>query len=397
MRIALLSALAENPTHKSERLAFRRFVGRSVLAHQVDIALALECESIIVLAGGLKPEIIACQHRAEAGGAKFQTVDNSRRLSALVTASDEVVVLADGLLPDRKTILADLASHARLLVLPSDPAVSNGFERIDAERAWAGAMRLRGSAIEGLAELPDDVDAFSALLRIALQSGISTKQIDPDLLAEGVWTVQESAQTRQDREKRWIGRYVTPVPFSAPGLAVAERMGIRLARDFVGGRLEKAPWFVATASGVLAGLAAFLGRPAIGLGLALLMVFADSIGDVFERLSRAGTAQPSRFSVAGAFRWVGDALIIGLVALASPAEGDWIRLFIPVILLGLLRLGERTGPIRWRAAYADRILLLTILAAAAFFGQTQLAAAVTSLIVLLSLFFDRDDEKLTSD
>jgi hypothetical protein len=47
LRIALLLALAENPDAAGEKLTFRRFAGRSVLAHQIDAVLAMGCESEI--------------------------------------------------------------------------------------------------------------------------------------------------------------------------------------------------------------------------------------------------------------------------------------------------------------------------------------------------------------
>lgn len=386
MRIAILSATAEHPSRAGERAAFRRFVGRSVLAHQVDIAIQLGCESILCLTGSLVSEVIACQHRAEAAGTRFQAIDGARRLAGIVRADHEVIVIADGLLPERAVLVEALADRPGVLTFPADIAVPRGFERIDGERAWAGALRCRGNAVEKLNDLPEDADPVASLLRIALQSQIQAQPMDPALVNEGRWTFDEPPADLAMREKRWISRHVQPAGFAAPGLAVAERIGLRLARDFAGGALERAPLYLAVAAGLLAGLAAAFDRPAVGLALSLVMAIAAPVGSVFERLGRAGRKIQPRFSIIELVRMASDVLVIGLVAQSSEAEPGWMRLFLPLMLLGLLRFGEAHGPMRWRAAYADRILLLAILLPAAILGPLKLVVAGLSLLTLLSLF-----------
>ena len=386
MRIAILSAIAEHPGRKGSRAAFRRFVGRSVLAHQVDIAIQLGCESIACLTGSLVPEVIACQHRAEAAGVRFQAIDGTRRLAGMVRADHEVVVIADGLLPERTPLVDALSQKACVLTFPAELAVSRGFERIDGERAWAGALRCRGDSVEKLNELPEDANVIASLLRIALQSQVRPEAIDPALVTEGRWTFDEPPADLAMREKRWIARHVQPVSFAAPGLAVAERIGLRLARDFAGGALERAPLYLAVAAGLLAGLAAAFDKPVIGLALALVMAIAAPVGSVFERLGSAGRKTKPRFSIIELVRIASDVLVVGLVAQSSEAQPGWLRLFLPMMLLGLLRFGEGHGPPRWRAAYADRILLLAILLPAAMLGPLKVFVAGLSLLTLVSLF-----------
>ena len=107
------------------------------------------------------------QHRAEAAGARFIAIREPRKLSGIVTANDELLVLAPGVLPDEDAVMRHLAKPC-VLVFPADPAVQRGYERIDLHFAWAGALVVRGTAVEQLAQLPGDVDTPSALLRIAL-------------------------------------------------------------------------------------------------------------------------------------------------------------------------------------------------------------------------------------
>ena len=391
MRIALLSAIAENPDQAGERMAFRQFVGRSVLAHQIDAMLALGCESIICIASGLNHDLIACQHRCEKGGARFHSIDASRRLSGLVTAKDEVFVLADGLLLETGGLVEALAKRSAILTFPADTAITKGFERIDSELAWAGAMRVHGSAVERLSDLPPDVDAVSALLRIALQSGTHVEALDEALLTEGRWSLQDNYTVRIEREKAWVKRYVRPASFAAPGTALTERIGARLARDFVGGKLQKLPLVMTVLSGAFGAGFAASGRVELGLVFALGMVILERIGGVFERLIEAGKPNVSDFSVRKFWRIGSDALLCVLLALNLPETLGWARVFMPILLIGLLRLGERKGLQKWRATYADRVLQIAILLVPAFLGYLYETMAIGSLLLLATIFLEQNE------
>lgn len=407
MRIAILTALAEDPDHKGRKRAFRIFAGRSILSHQLDCAIDLGCESVVCLVGGLGQDVIACQHRAEAAGVRFQAIEDLRRLSGLVKADDDIFVIADGLLPAAEEAVRLLNDRPVVLTFPVDPALGFGFERIDGQYAWAGMLRTRGQSVERLSDLPPDAAAASALLRIALQAGTRQTALDPALLLNGDWLLRADSPTLLEREKRWIAGRVSPVSFAAPGLATAERIGARLGRDIVGTRLERLPLFAAVGAGVLAALLATIGKPLVALALGTTMALLLPIAGVIQRLGRAPRNRTRRFGVDATLRAGADLLLVALVALTIPIEGSaWLRLFVPTILFGLLRLGEqlaldsepRGSFASWRVLYADRILLLALVLPAAFFGLAQLLCAVLSLLVLGSLFFrDEEERGLTVD
>lgn len=407
MRIAILTALADDPDYKGRKRAFRIFAGRTILSHQLDCAIDLGCESVACLVGGLGQDVIACQHRAEAAGVRFQAIEDLRRLSGLVKADDDVFVIADGLLPASHEAVRLLAERPVVLTFPADPALGFGFERIDGDHAWAGTLRARGQCVERLSDLPPDADAASALLRIALQTGTRQTPLDPALLANGDWLLRADPPSLLAREKRWIAGRVSPVSFAAPGLATAERIGSRLGRDIVGTRFERIPLVAAVAAGVLAALMATLGKPLVALSLGTAMAVLLPVVGVIQRLGRMPRNRASRFGVDMTLRAGADLLLVALIALTIPVEGPaWLRLFVPAILFGLLRLGEQHtfdpdapgSSASWRALYADRIVLLALLLPSAFFGVAQLACAVLCLLVLGSLFVrDGQERGLTAD
>ena len=79
-------------------------------------------------------------------------------------------------------------------------------------------------------------------------------------------------------------------------------------------------------------------------------------------------------------------MLVILIALASPEDTGWLRLFVPAILFGLLHLGDRISVPRWRRSYADRVLLTVMLLPAVILGVTQPVVAVLSLAILVTLF-----------
>ena len=392
MRIALLSTLDRNPRTGTVRPAFANFAGAMVVERQLDLALMLGCERAVCLVDAVEREVVELQHRAESAGMKFRAIRQPSRLAGMVTADDELLVIVPGLLPDDEGVKASLSKKA-ILAFPADAAVPLGYERIDLGLAWAGAMLIPGHLIEKLADLPPDVDVPSALMRIALQSGTQVIPIDRKLLVEGHWHLDADRKTLDVREKRWIDAQRRKIAFRAPGLAVAERAGARLARDIVGQSAEPVPIFAAAACLIAAAGLGVAVSPAIGIGLAAIGALFAHMGGVVERVAKRGRPQKKAGLLGKIVNACLDPLIVLFLVLAAPQEFGMLRVFVPLMLIGLLWLGERHASEAWRATYADRILLGVLLATAAFAGfSTEMAAAI-ALLALATRFLRplRDD------
>lgn len=386
MRLAILSALADPFGHAGasvgERPAFRRFAGKSVLAHQIDCAAHLGCDRVICLSGALGPDMGAARTYAGRAGVRFDLVDTILRLSGLVTADDEVIVLADGVLPDRAALVRLLSERSGVVAFPAEPALALGFEGIDAERAWSGALRMRGAGVARLADLAPDCDLASSLLRIALQSGVRVVELDAAVVADGTWQRRVERQSAAEAEKRWLTRQVQPASFAAPGLAVADRMGLRWAHDAGGGRWARVPHLAALATGVLASVAGLASWPLVGLILLLMTSFALAVADVFDRVETLGAPPRESGLAMPAARWLRDGLLVGLLALLTAADPGWLRVALPLMMVAMLRLGAAKSRPPLGELYSDRIALLVILLAAAWQGWL---APVVAAIILLGL------------
>ena len=385
MRVALLSVLDSQADPRRVPAPFRMLAGARLVDRQLDIALAAGCETIACLANTVGREVIDLQHRAEAAGARFIAIREPRKLSGIVTANDELLVLAPGVLPDEDAVMRHLAKPC-VLVFPADPAVQRGYERIDLHFAWAGALVVRGTAVEQLAQLPGDVDTPSALLRIALQSGVRTHPLETRLLDELSWLRDPTPEELATRERNWVAGHADVAPFSAPGLAIAERMGARLAQDTMGGTLPRALALGSAVAALVALTLAMTGWAVPGFGFAALAALLFAMEGVVRRVASAGQLRPRVPVLVQALTVLLDPMYLVLIARASAEDTGWLRLFVPAVLFGLLHLGERLSMRRWRRSYADRVILTLILLPAVVVGITLPVVAVLALAVLVTLF-----------
>lgn len=350
-----------------------RVGGVSVALEQLVLALAMGCERIFCLATRMTPEIAALQHEAERAGARFQLIQGPRGLLGQVTAIDEVIALADGLFVSVSDAVALLEPGAAVLVQPAETGIEAGFERVDALHASGGAIRIPGRLVERLADLPHDCDAFSALLRIALQAGVAQKPLPPAGQGDGFWTLLNNEEQAHALEPLWIRRRIRHTrPFNPTrGLArlLVRSFGPALLHAGSGSR------FVMGAAVVLLVLAfgiGWLGWPGPALGALALGWLLGEATVVLKRIEADRVVPPGRgISWHGLFDWSADALLVALIAWAvpaGPAAGSFERLFPPLMLLALLRILPRVIHQPWTAWFEDRALLAILVGLALLAG-----------------------------
>jgi len=364
-----------------------RIGGVSVAFEQLVLVLTLGCERIFCLATRMTPEIAALQHEAERAGARFQLIPGPHGLLGQVTATDEVIALADGLFASVPDAVALLEPGAAVLVQQAETGIEAGFERVDAELASGGALRIPGRLVERLADLPHDCDTFSALLRIALQAGVVQKPL-PAGQGEGFWTLLHDEAQAHALEPLWIRRRIRHSrPFNPTrGLAriLVRGFGPALLHAGSGSR------FVFGAAVVLLVLAfgmGWLGWPGAALAPAALAWLLGEATVVLKRIEADRIVPPGRdISWHVLFDWSIDAVLILLIAWSLPTAtgGDMLaRLFPPLMLFALLRIVPRLLSQQWTAWLEDRALLailvgLSLLAGVAapvVYGAALLLAA----------------------
>lgn len=198
MRIGLIAAL-----RRSDDGALRAalpLAGRSVIAWQAALLQSLGVERVLCLTDGPDADIIALQQILEGQGVQFHALKGFAALPALVRAEDDLVILADGLVPEPAVVHAVLGEGASLsravAAIPADHPLAaehpEDFERIDAARHWAGVLAMRGAPVQHLADFPSDADAIALLLRLALQAGTPLREMSARELVPESWLLADS-------------------------------------------------------------------------------------------------------------------------------------------------------------------------------------------------------------
>ena len=353
--------------------------GRSLALRQLDFAQASACERIIILGNGAATEAIALRQAAERRGLKVSAIGNPRGLAGLLSPSDDLLVMQSRLLPASPDMPTAMAGDPGILILPGDLARPGGFERIDLQRAWGGAMVLPAGLIDRLQELDEDFDAPSTLLRLALQYGVREKPMPVESYEAGTWAVV-TADKAADYSRDWLARSIAPVSAYMPSRWLS-RLGVKGAAS----RLvehDKSPVAIATIA-VLATIgsiiAAYDGHFAVGFagtGVAVLFAHAAAQG---RRLLTAPFGKDGRF---GMLTILPDLALLAISVMAI--EGEWYRqAFAPLILFTILRLLPFGGKRGWMRILRDRVVIAVGLSLAALFGVLEQAVMAAALLALL--------------
>ncbi len=383
MRVALISI--DGQPRDAARQVPLAIAGKTLARRQLDAALAARCERIVALGHGASAEAVALRHVAEAAGARFDAVQHSHGLLGTVRATDEVLVLAPGLLAETADLAELVGGGARVAVVPAGPGLAAGFERIDASRAWAGAAVVPGARVERLADLPADAEPSSALMRLALQGRAAERELSAEALGDGRWALVADGAETTSLEQAWLARHVGIASLWAPGRWLAAH----LVRYF-GGRALAAPRALAAlaggAFGALAGgvVSAWSGHAGIGFVLVALGAGLVQVAVALARL-RAAPVEAGARGLTLVLALAGDAALLACAILASEDVG-LARLFAPLVLLGALLASAE--PPRWDAARLprDRAVLAALLALGAGLGAGGAAVMLAALgLIALNL------------
>jgi hypothetical protein len=147
--------------------------------------------------------------------------------------------------------------------------VAAGFERIDINHAWAGALRMPGRVVAGLGDLPPEWNPVAALLRLATQARLPLRAVPQGLLDSGRWRLVRNEADAHAAENDWLAQHTAAGHVRSPGEWLAVQAVRRIGPALLHARTR--PWLVMLAALVLVLLAlgaGWWGRA--GLAFALL-------------------------------------------------------------------------------------------------------------------------------
>lgn len=391
MLVALLSTLEQAGDGASCPRGFLHVGGRTVIERQAALALGLGCERIICVAEGLPPELIALQHQVEHAGARFHAVSGREALHVLVSATDEVLVIADGMLPEKSALQTLIGNRKGVLAIPAAEGLPAGYERIDRDWCWAGVARCAGADVERIADLPRDIDPLGALMRSALQAGRPVIPVPDGVLTNGQWWLVANASSASAAGRSILSQGFRPARWSAPGNALIDRIVLRHADDLLRKVAHRAGLWATAGLGLAGAIAAaYLGTLPWSLFAVLIATIALRALAVLQQVGSDTVAPSARLK-----QIIPDLALLAVFLIFGPMLPGDGPIYPLLVLLGGMHLCERMVWQDVRDFGTERPALLMLLLLTSSIGETSFALQLLSLAVLAVIFVVLSRDRIT--
>lgn len=189
---ALLSATETTEDGETLRAA-QMIAGQYLIERQVALCRDAGVTLIFVCVESMTDDLVKAFDRLRALGLAVEPVRRASEILDRTRPRDPLMLMLDGLYANGEQVSAFAAGPANTVFVTADTPVTRGLERIDADLRWAGLAMTRCELLADLADLPDDWDLPSTLLRRAVQRGAARLSCDPALFERGDLVVVDSA------------------------------------------------------------------------------------------------------------------------------------------------------------------------------------------------------------
>lgn len=389
MRTALLSARVK--TQDDILLAIISIADMSVLEHQCKAAMGLGCERIVCLCDEPDRDLQAVLKKVEKREIDIHVISGPTQLVSLLDADDDLIIFGEGLIP-RHLRKDDFVVGNQSLILTSSNFRTN-YERIDAERRWAGFMSIRARIAFDLANLPPDVDVVSMLLRLALQGNVELfpiSNLEPRLSR---WFVVEDFDDAERAEREIASAQSEPISWTD----LSGRLSSEILHRISPGDLSKTVRSSLVLSmGLLASamLCAVSGNFSIALSIAALAAFAMRICTSASRRRQDIMADwnidPFRMP-----RYAPD--LSSIVILVLSVEPDLQARLLAFLAVGSASVAARLTSSTLGPFWNDRPVHLAIFAICAANGSLTDSLAIFAAIGLSLAMFETLNASSRSD
>ncbi len=380
MLAGLIFAVEEASDRPGTLVATLPFGGMTLLEYQVRLLAGAGAEQVLIAVGRMTPALLAAVNRASKRDVAVEIVRSAEEASEKMEPNARVLVIADGLVTTDPVMDRMAGEGAEALLVTDDATSPAAIERLDMRDCWAGIARISVPQLGQIAQMPEDYDFQSALLRVAAQSGAEHITLSAAWLRSG-HAVERSAEGLASRntgvlaaltERRtdWADRWVfTPIA----RLALPELV----SRTVPG-------WGLMAGAGVVAALAltaiafGWVGSGALG---ALLATSTLATGAAMAALR--GEEARTR-----GFEWAILALFAAVAMLAARGVQDATQSATPLVLalvaVAAQFLVERVPSRhrRWWASPSALLLLITPFSLAGFVTAGLAAVAIYAFATL---------------
>jgi folate-dependent tRNA-U54 methylase TrmFO/GidA len=175
MLAGLIFAVEEAEGRPGSLMATLPFGGMTLLEYQARLLFGAGAEQVLVAVGKMTPALLAAVNRAAKRHPRIEIVRSAEEAAEKITPGAQVLVMADGLVTTDPVMDKMAATDGEALLVTDDPTSPAAIERLDMRDSWAGVARITLAQLTQIAQMPEDYDFQSALLRVAAQSGADWK------------------------------------------------------------------------------------------------------------------------------------------------------------------------------------------------------------------------------
>jgi hypothetical protein len=380
MLAGLIFAVEEASDRPGTLVATLPFGGMTLLEYQVRLLVGAGAEKILIAVGKMTPQLLTAVNRATKRHPIVEVVRSAEEAGEKFEHGARVLVMADGLVTTDPVMDRMAAEGGEALLVTDDAESPAAIERLDMRDSWAGIARISVAQLSQIAQMPEDYDFQSALLRVASQSSAEHIPVTPGWLRSG-HSVERSAEglaarntgvlaALTERRVDWADRWVFT------------RIARAVLPDLVGRNVPG--WGLMIAAGALSLLSLMaIGMDWEGLGLVGSLGAAATLATASAMAALRGEelrGQILEWAILALFGAV--ALLSGWVQHARLFSWTWM--VFAAFALGAQILIERV-PSRHRRWWASPSALLLLLAPFALAGFTEYGLAGIAVYAFATL------------
>lgn len=383
---ALLSATETTEDGETLRAA-QLIAGQYLIERQAALCRDAGVTLIFVCVDRMPDELVKAFDRLRAIGLPVEPVRRASEILDRTRPRDPLMLVLDGLYANGDQVSAFAAGPANAVFVTADTPVTRGLERIDADLRWAGLALTRCELLADLADLPDDWDLPSTLLRRSVQRGATRLSCAPALFERGDLVVVDSAGAADALS----ARVYDSAAVGESGVVMANILApiARIVGPALLARSARSSILDGVAIALL--IAAVVGWATGWIALGALSGLAGLLFVALGRYVALFTLEPARRAWWG---WLLTGLPIAATVafgahLAFAGRSDWSGAIAALILATTLVHADaaaRTPQSPWFYRIApDAGLAFVVCGASALLGPLVLGTAIAALVASASL------------
>ncbi len=363
--IALLCIGDVAPAEGEVALPLIPLFGQPMIHHTVKVLQRAGITQFCVGVDTVPGALLTYRDMVAKEGLELRFVREPSAMATLMAADAHALVLRADTIWDADLIDRALHQNAPLIAAVEERAENQMFERIDLNSRWAGMAVLDRNSLAALTQLPEGWDMASALLRQAMQDGVSLWPLKQSEIQDGHVRRLENEAGLAAAQSLLMAR-----PVNGPATLESKLFSAALVR--FGPAIWSVPWGRGIADysfpgmSLMAALLAVTGFPlaasisAIGAVLASLIrnvvrfaeyrsVRSDWVGLAGWTLLTAALIAALKVTEPSIFEAGFLALTLGGLSLvsASRSSGASFRLLSPLVISIMLIVGLVAGDAGW--------------------------------------------------